>query len=169
MATTIEYPLELDIVDPTNSNAFWTRQDNQSGYGGVFRFSGDSYPHAKMVFIGTVPPNVAATPAWNIVLHHAIQTAAGNVLLRAEATVVGSGDTPGPRTVIVPNVLYGVDASGDHNRTVMSGSDFDVLLPLGAGKMLRVELMRCPNQASGDTAGKHWDLLLPPLLRVDVT
>ena len=167
MPTTIEIPLELDIVDPTNANAIWTRQDAQFGYQGVYRFSGDGFPHAKMVFKGPIPKNLAGTPAWNLVLHHAGQGTT-RTLVRVEANVSASGDTPGARTVIVPNQLVGIAASGDRNLTALSATNFDSLLTLTAGDELRIEFMRVPNAASGDIAGA-WDLYEPPILRCDVT
>jgi hypothetical protein len=171
MPTTIEVPLELDIVDASNANAFWTRQDCQSGYQGVYRFTSGVHPHSKMVFKGPIPKNLAGTPAWNLVIHHAGQAGAqgaNRVLLRVEANVFASGDTPGARTVIVPNQLVGVGASGDRNITVLSATNFDSLLALTAGDQLRIEFMRAPNAGSGDIAG-NWDLYEAPILRCDVT
>ena len=167
MATTIEIPLELDIVDASNANAFWTQQDIAlAGYQGVYRFTSGVHPHSKMVFKGPIPKNLAGTPAWNLVLHHAGQGTT-RVMIRVEANVFGSGDTPAARTTIVPNQLVGVDASGDRNITVLSTSNFDAQLALVAGKELRIEFMRAPNAASGDIAG-NWDLYEPPILRCDV-
>ena len=168
MATTVEIPMELDSVDPTNANAFWTRQDCGAGYQGVYRFTNGVFPHSKMVFKTPIPKNLAGTPAWNLVVQHAGQSTTGQVLLRVEANVLGSGDTPGARTVLVPNTLFGIGASGDRNITVLSSSNFDSLLALASGKDLRIEFMRVPNAASGDTAGTNWDLVEPPILRCDV-
>ena len=174
MPTTIEVPLELDVVDPTNANAIWTRQDIAiAGYQGVYRFTSGVHPHSKMVFKGLVPKNLADPENWNLVIHHAAQYGTSQlqsrVLLRVEANVFASGDVPGARTVIVPNQLVGAGASGDRNITVLGeGSTFDAVLGLTAGAQLRIEFMRAPNAASGDVAG-NWDLYEAPVLRCDVT
>lgn len=169
MSTTIEIPLELDVVNPTNGNAYFTRQDFQSGYQGVYRFaSGDANPVSLMVFKGNIPKNLASPANWNLILHHTGYVAGGVALVRAEAIQLGSGDTPPVPTVLVPNQLVGAGASGDHNITALISTSFDSLMPLTAGKELSVTLMRIFAPQSGDTMTTNWDLRLPPLLRCDV-
>ena len=168
MSTQIPVPMELDMVDPSNANAYWTRQDNGAGFNGVYRFINGVHPHSKMVFKCQIPDTLAAPALWNVAIYHSNQQAAGAVLVRAEANVLGSGDTPGVRTVIVPNQLVGVGPSGDVNRTLLSSTNFDSLLTLTAGEILRLEFMRAPNGASGDTAGANWDLVIPPVLMCNV-
>lgn len=174
MATTIEIPLELDSVDPTNGNAGWNVVHGQ-WYQGVYRFfkpnaSGPIANRGLMTFRGNVPKNLASPAAWNLVLHHTNASGdAGAVLLRVEAGVMASGDTPVVLTTIVPNQLVGVRTSGDHNVTVLSGSNFDGLVALTAGDKLTVQISRMPLGVSGDSVSAHWDLTLPPLLRCDVT
>ena len=172
MPTTIEQNLELDIVNPTNANAYWTRQDNQSGYQGVYRFTNGVHPHSLMVFKGVIPPNINASPNWNLVIHHAGQAAAGNALVRVEVEILASGDTPAAPIVIVANKLVGVGASGDHNRTLLAGvagvSNFDAVAPLVASAEIRINFMRAPNASSGDNASANWDLKQPLILRCDV-
>ena len=167
MPTTVEKELELDIVNPPNANAHWTNQDYQTGYQGVYRFtaSGD----ALLVFKSAIPKNLAGTPAWNLVIHHAGQGTSGRVLLHVSAQVFGSGDTAGAPTVIVPNRIVGYGASGDRNITVLSDTNFDSLLALSAGKSLVLNFRRIRNSVSGDTPFDPWDLTLPPVLRCDVT
>ena len=174
MATTVEIPFELDMIDPTNANFYWTNINGPLWYQSVYRFekvnlpaspSGDGISTWKI----NIPKNIAGTPAWNVVLHHSNSSgAAGRVLLRGEAVVLGSGDTPAAMTTIVPNQLIGVDASGDRNVTVLTGTNFDSLVPLTAGEDLHLRLIRIPKNSSGDSLTKGWDLNLAPILRVDV-
>ena len=141
-----------------------------------FSCSGDASPknpvieRSIMTFKGTIPPNVAGTPAWNLILHHENASgSAGRVLMRVAASAFASGDTPSALTVIEPNTLLGVGASGDHNRSVLSASNYDSLVPVAASEHLVVELSRMPVRASGDTLGSHWYLTREPLLKIDVT
>jgi hypothetical protein len=91
------------------------------------------------------------------------------VLIRVAAQAFASGDTPAALIVIEPNTLLGVDASGDHNISVLSASNYDALVPVAAGEHLAVEVSRMPVRASGDTLGSHWYMTREPLLRIDVT
>ena len=175
MPTTIEEPFELDMVNPTNANFYWRPVSGPFWYQGVYRFdkintpsmpSGEGISSWKV----NIPKNLAATPAWNVVLHHqSAQGGAGSILLRADAEVLGSGDTPAALTTIVPNQLVGVGTSGDRNITVLSASNFDSLVALTAGEDLHLVLKRIPLNASGDSLVAGWDLSVPPIFRVDVT
>lgn len=175
MATTIEIPLELSVVNPTNPNAFWTLKDGPNWYEGRYRFNRFANPampsgEGLMVFAGNIPKNVAGTPAWNLVLHHVNASgSAGAILLHVSAETQPSGDTPDNPVVIVPNLLLGVGASGDENVSVLSSTNFDALLPVSASDRLVVIIRREPLATSGDTLKGGWDLTLPPLLRIDVT
>lgn len=181
MATTIEEVMQLDVVDPTNANAYWTQVNGPLWPEGRFRFSRTGNPgpiagRGLMTFTCPIPKNLAGTPAWNIVLHH-IQAsgdasnnpnAGARVLLRVDAKVLASGDTPAAPTVLVPNSLIGCGQSGDFNITVLSATNFDSALALVAGNRLRMTLMRMPHGSSGDSVVGHWDLNYPPVLRCDV-
>lgn len=173
MATTVEIPFELDMVNPTNANFYWININGPFWYQGVYRYdkvNTPSMPSGEGIssWKTNIPKNLAGTPAWNIVLHHASALGTGAVLIRAEAEVLGSGDTPVALTTIVPNQLVGVGASGDRNITVLSSSNFDSLVPLTAGEDLHLMLKRIPLNASGDSLARGWDLVIPPVLRVDV-
>ncbi len=171
---TIEISLELDAIDPTSGNAGWNVVQGQ-WYEGVYRFyrganAGPIANRGLMTFKTNIPKNLAGTPAWNLVLHHVNASGdQGAVLLRVEGSVLASGDTPVAMTVLVPNQLVGVDISGDQNITALSGTNFDSLLALTAGNKLTIQVSRMPVTASGDSLVGNWDLLLPPLLRCDVT
>ena len=174
MATTIEIPFELDMWEPSRPNFYWIDIRGPIWNQSVYRFdkiNTPAMPSGEVIasWKVNVPKNLAGTPAWNIVLHHqAASGGAGAVLLRGEAIVMGSGDVPADMTTIVPNQLVGVGASGDRNVTVMSGSNFDALVPLTAGEILHLLLKRIPLNASGDSLTAGWDLVLPPVMRVDV-
>ena len=181
MATTIEYPMELDIVNPTNGNAFWVNVNGPFWYGGRYRFDRFADPsmpsgEALMTFKTNIPRNLASPANLDIVFHHMAASgsegAGAAALIHVSASRLGSGDTPGAPTVIVPNKLIGVDVSGDHNITRLAGlagvSNFDALLPVVAGEYLEVIVRREPLTISGDTILGGWDMVLPPLLRIDV-
>lgn len=174
MATTIEIPMELDAVNPTSPNFGWVQQNGPFWYSGRYRFhrignpampSGECLSTWKI----NIPKNMASPAAWNIVLHH-VNTSAnpGAVLVHGMAKSLGSGDSPSAMTVIVPNKIVGVGSSGDLNITDLSGSNFDSLVPLTAGEDLYIQLKRMPLTSSGDTIAGGWDLILPPILRIDV-
>lgn len=175
MATQIPVVMEWDSIDPTNANAFWTVLSGSQYNQGVYRFakSGDAPPMAmrgQMSFKAPIPGNLASPANWNLVLRHQNASgSAGAILLRVEAIVLASGDTPSAMTTIVPNQLIGVDASGDHNITTLSESSFDSLVTLTAGRTLRVLMSRIPYKDSGDTLLSHWDMEMPPTMLVDVT
>jgi hypothetical protein len=179
MATTIEIPLELSVVNPTNANAYWTLQNGPLWYEARYRFdrfANPSMPSGEglMVFSGNIPKNVAGTPAWDLVLHHVNASgSAGMVLLHISAETQPTGDTPDIPVVIVPNKLLGVGASGDENVSVMSSlagvASFDAQLPVAASDRLVIIMRREPLGTSGDTLKGGWDLTLPPLLRIDVS
>ena len=172
MPTTVEIPLELDVVDPTTANAFWTLNQGPFWDQGVYRFikvnsppSGDSVMNWKTA----IPKNLAPTAAWNLILHHQCSDGGqGRVLLRVDAEVVGSGDTPVAMTTIVPNQTFGVGTSGDRNITPLSSTNFDSLVTLVAGEALHVRLKRVSLSSSGDSLTGNWDLLLPPVVRLDI-
>lgn len=178
MATTIEYPMELDIVNPTNGNAFWVNVNGPKWYGGRYRFNRYGNPgmpsgEGLMTFKTNIPKNIATPTNWNIVLQHmSASGSAGVVLIHIAAKGMVSGDTPAAPTVIVANKLLGVGASGDMNITPMAGlaglSSFDTPVPLTAGGFLEVVMRREPLNVSGDTLLGGWDLLLPPIMRIDV-
>lgn len=174
MATTIEIPMELDIVNPTNPNFGWVNVNGPFWYTGRFRFNRFANPalpsgEGLSMWKANIPKNLAATPAWNIVLHHVNASGSqGAVLLHGSVIVTGSGDTPVQMTVVTPNQLVGVGASGDYNITSLSSTNFDALAPLTAGKGVYFRLKRMPHGPSGDTLLGGWDLALPPVIRVDV-
>lgn len=174
MATTIEFPMELDIVNPTNANAGWVNVNGPFWYSGRYRFNRFANPampsgEALMTFKTNVPKNIASPTNWNLVLHHINASgSAGAILLNVSAKVLASGDTPTAAVVLVPNVLLGVRTSGDMNISVLSSSSFDSLLALAAGNFLEVIVRREPLNTSGDTLLAGWDLVLPPLIRIDV-
>lgn len=174
MASTIEVPMELDMVNPTNPNFGWVNVNGPFWYSGRYRFNRFGNPtmgsgEGLSVWKINIPPNLSSPVNWNVTLHHMNASGAqGMVLLHASALVLGSGDTPTQMTVITPNKLIGVDGSGDMNITQLSQSSFDGLVPLTSGGLLQLRLKRMPLGTSGDTLLGGWDLVLPPLLRVDV-
>lgn len=179
MPTTIEIPLELSVVNPTNANAYWTLQNGPFWYEGRYRFDRFANPampsgEGLMVFHGNIPKNIASPTNWDIVLHHVNASgSAGMILLHMSAETQSTGDTPDRPIVIVPNKLLGVRTSGDENVSVMSSlagvSNFDALLAVAASDRLVIVMRREPLGTSGDTLQGGWDLTLPPLLRIDVT
>lgn len=179
MATTIEIPLELSAVNPTNSNAYWTIQNGPFWYEGRYRFDRFANPampsgEGLMVFTGNVPKNVASPVGFDLVLHHVNPTGSqGMVLMHISAHTSPSGDTPTLPVVLVPNKLLGVRTSGDENVSLMSSlagvSNFDSLLAIAASDRLTVIVRREPLNTSGDTLAGAWDLTMAPLLRINVT
>ncbi len=175
MPTTIEEPFELDVGNPTNANFFWADTRGPIWDSGSYRFEKVNTPampsgEGLSTWKVNVPRNMASPAAWNVVLHHrSARGAGGAVLIRAEAQVLASGDTPSAMTTIVPNVLLGVGNSGDTNISVLSSTNFDSLLTLVAGNDLHLRLKRMPLNSSGDSLTAGWDLIMSPILRIDVT
>lgn len=178
MATTIEYPMELDIVNPTNGNAGWVNQNGPLWYSGRYRFNRYGNPgmpsgEGLMTFKSNIPKNIASPTNWNIVLEHMSASGSpGAVLIHIAARSLASGDTPSNPVILVPNKLLGVGTSGDMNISTMAGlagvSSFDSALTLAAGTFLEVVMRREPLNTSGDTLQGGWDLLIPPIIRIDV-
>ena len=166
---TTSYPMPLSTISVSNANAFVDTIDGTNfDYSGV-RFvdavTGDSFWSFK------IPPNLAATPAWNLIItHKAVSGAGGNVSLFVEcldfATNVafdaaltdlwGTAANPDEKAV---------STSANTTITTISGTNFDGTEAIVASNYLVCRIARIGADAN-DTLGVDW-LLLDVSVRID--
>lgn len=168
MATTINIPLALSTVGMSNANAFWKAIDGTNFDYGVYCFL-DAVT-GIMTFEGIVPSNVAATPAWNLILwSKAVSGAGGNIVL-----TVNGKDYPtataydGALTSLISTTAYAINTSANTTKTTLSGTNLDGTEAVAAGNKLIIEVQRIGGNGS-DTLNADWYLLCPPIFQIDVT
>ena len=166
MATTVYIPLQLSTVNLANANAFWTAVDGTNFDYGVF-----SYIHKStgtLVFEGIIPQNVAATPAWDIVLYHkSASGTSGTVAITADAMAWSTAENHDVALTSL-TLTKSTTTTTQATITLLNGGTLDGTLAVTAGEKFVLQLSR-GGTASTDTIVASWYLLGPPALKIDVT
>lgn len=166
MPTTVNIPLQLLTVSLANANAFWTAKDGTNYDFGFVAFK-DAVT-GTATFWGIVPQNVAATPAWNLILWHGANAGVGgNVILNVKAKDFADAATiDAALTALETGLSLATGASGLVQKDATNAGDYDVEEALAAGNLLIVEITRDGGNVS-DTVGDQWNLHAV-VLRIDV-
>lgn len=160
--------MRLSTVSMANGNAYWTAIDGTNFDYDVFVFT-DAVT-GTITFDCIVPPNVAGTPAWNIILwSKGASGAGGDVVLTVNAKDYPTATAfDAALTAMVTTTAFTINTSANTTKTSLSGSNFDSTEALGAGNKLIVEINRIGANAS-DTLNVNWYMMGPPILQIDVT
>jgi hypothetical protein len=166
MPTTVHIPLALSAVNMADANCFWTAKDGTNFDYGCLAFKDAAL--GKALFWGIVPKNLAATPAWNLILHHkAASGTGGNVVLTVKAKDVPTATAlDAALTALHSSTAFAVETSANLTITTLSGTNYDSAEAIAAGNLLLVEVSREAADVN-DTVNAEWNLLAL-VVRVDV-
>jgi hypothetical protein len=155
---TTTLPMQLMSIDVSNANAFQDVIDGTNfDYSGV-RFVDAATGTAFYKF--QVPPNLAATPAWNLILtHKAVSGGGGNAVLTVSAKdYLTNAPLDAALTTLHSAATFAVSTSANTTITTLSGTNYDSTESLGTGNFLVVSISRIGGSGS-DTLSADWMLL----------
>lgn len=167
MATTVNIPLTLSTVNLGDANAYWSVIDGTNFDYPVYVFK-DAVT-GTLYFEGIIPPNVAGTPAWNLILwSKGASGSGGDVVLTVSAKDYPTATAfDAALTALVTTTAFTINTSANTTKTSLSGTNFDGTEAVAAGNKLVVAISRIGGNGS-DTLNVDWYLLNPPVLQIDV-
>lgn len=167
MATTVNIPLAMMTPSLANANAYYSVVDGTNFDYPIYVFT-DAVT-GIITFWGIIPPNVAGTPAWNLILWSKAASGTGaNVVLTVNGKDYPTATTyDGALTALVSTTAFAINTSAQTTKTTLSGTNFDGTEAVAAGNFLVVEVQRIGGNGS-DTLNVDWYLLGPPILQIDV-
>ena len=166
MPTTVRIPLAVLTVQPDSANCFYVTK------------TGASIDMAHLQYVdsgtgistwwGTIPHNLAATPAWSLdIYHHADSGSGGNVVLNVLARSSSNSQTIDIAPTLVSSAaVLATNTSNQWAYTAISGGNFDGVVAVSSNNYLQVEIQRFGGHAS-DTVSAPWNLSAV-LMRIDV-
>ena len=165
MPTTVRIPLAVLTVQPDSANCFFTTKT-----GANIDFAHLAYVDAGIgssTWWGIVPGNVAASPLWNLEVHHHADTGSGgNVVLNVLASQKSNNTLDIAHTLVSSAAVLATNTSNVWTYTATSGANFDTVVALSATNYLFVEVQRFGGHAS-DTVNAQWNLA-SVVMRVDL-
>lgn len=167
MATTVNIPLALSTVNLGDANAYWSVVDGTNFDYPIYVFT-DAVT-GTLYFEGIIPPNVAGTPAWNLILwSKGASGTGGDVVLTVSAKDFATNAAyDAALTALVSTTAYTINTSANTTKTTLGGTNFDGTEAVAAGNKLVVAVSRIGGNAS-DTLNVNWYLIAPPILQIDV-
>ena len=166
MATTVYIPLALSTVNIADANAFWTAIDGTNFDYGVYSFIHKST--GTLVFEGIIPQNVAGTPAWDVVLYHALASGTSGTVAISASAMAYSTDENYDVALTTLTVTKSTTTTTQATITLLNGGSLDATLAVTAGEKIVLSLSRVGANAA-DVNVVSWYLLGPPALKIDVT
>lgn len=155
--STTTIPLRLDTANFADANAVIIPQDRTNYDTNVIEFvdTGPGCIHFKT----HIPANVAATPAWNVIMYHSASSGTGGPIqltLSATTNLAKSASLTG--LTLASSGVVTVDTSANvTGPTTLGATNFDGMVAIAANQLLRLQLCRTP-AAGGDTLGVSWYL-----------
>jgi len=151
------FPMSLLAVNPRNSNAWYEIKTGANIEAAQVVFTDNAVGVAT--FYRKLPPSLLGTGSWNLIFDHdAATNSGGDVTLTFRAFVNSNGSTIDSVPVVLSATnAYAMNSTNILNVSTATATNYDAILPLSAGTIVRVVVERSGNDAT-DTITSNWNL-----------